>query len=145
MGLDAYFVAKFKDNTPKEVLDKYEVFHEDYDDDDNPLKGLLEVGYFRKMWGLQDLIENECHEGLSYDHYYFNVPKDALTDIYMYLWNLTVRKPWPTVESWEQLYDIPIDNGYFDTYGELNEAERGVFKIVEIKDYIDKLYYYASW
>ena len=147
MGLDAFFLAKFKDNTPQEQIDKFDKFHFDdpEENENDPLCGLAEVGYFRSMWGLQRLVEDICCKNLNYDKYYFEVTLEELTDIYMYIWRLDTRTSLPEVDSWEDYYDIPVKSDYFESYGELQEADLVISDILRTSKYIDRLYYYGSW
>lgn len=145
MGLDAYFIVKFTDDTPKEVRDKFEVFHDSevHGNGYNRWQHYHEMAYFRKFFKLQDLIERESREHLTFDKYYFRVSKSTLKDIYFDIWNEMNRHDMPQddVNHW----DYYIDSPYADTLGELESAEGQIFDMMKYFDFIEDVFYYASW
>lgn len=147
MGLDAYILAKFKEDAPEDIVNKFKTFHDDeiYGDGYNRWRDYKEMTYFRKFFLLQDLIERECREHLTFDRYYFRVPKDKMKDIYFDLYFEVNCYQFPNFDDTEDLWDYNIDSEYAETLGELVSAEQQISVVMKYIDYIDDIFYYASW
>lgn len=147
MGLDAYILAKFREDAPKDVVNQFQTFHDDeiYDSGYNHWRDYKEMTYFRKFFLLQDLIERECGERITFDRYYFRIPMDKMKNIYFDLWNEVNCYPAPGFDEVENLWDYNIDSEYAESLGELVSAEQQISVIMKYSDYIEELFYYASW
>lgn len=132
MGLDAYFLAKFKND---DVVDgeKFPIFN-DYED--SPLAGYREVAYYRKSWNLQDWISRNV-QNLDYDTYYVSVPIEQLKKLYFEVWNLMV-------DSYNGI-DISDNDLTADPYATIFNYENDLRQILEMSDDIEDVIYYGSW
>ena len=147
MGLDAFFIVKFKEDTPKEIYEKFDLFHDDgYYDNNDIFKGYREVAYLRSCWDFQDYLQSVCGEQLTFDKYYFHVSEDEIKTVYFDLWNAKIKYDVPRDDDGtEWFWDDVFDCDFASTLGEIYIEEAQVFDLTRNLEYIDDIIYYASW